>query len=67
MGRSKKEIQSFPEDVKDDMGMALRDVVYVFHAFKKKSKKGVATPKSDTDLVKDRLKKAEEHYKKHFK
>lgn len=39
------------------------DLVYVLHAFQKKSKKGRATPKSDIDLVKTRLKTAEQHYK----
>ncbi len=33
----------------------LADAVYVLHAFQKKSKKGIATPKHDLDLVKDRL------------
>jgi phage-related protein len=32
------------------------DVVYVLHAFQKKSKKGVATPKAEMDLVEKRLK-----------
>lgn len=39
------------------------DVVYVLHAFQKKSKKGIATPKSDLDLIKQRLKAAEQDYK----
>jgi phage-related protein len=33
--------------------------VYVLHAFKKKSKKGIATPRSDLELIKGRLKDAE--------
>lgn len=37
--------------------------VYMLHAFQKKSKKGSATPKADIDLVKRRLKIAEEHSK----
>jgi Phage-related protein len=37
--------------------------VYVLHAFQKKSKKGIATPKPDIDLIKKRLKVAEEDYK----
>ena len=37
----------------------------MLHAFQKKSKKGQATPKSDIDLIKKRLKAAEEHYKTH--
>lgn len=39
------------------------DLVYVLHAFQKKSKKGIATPKADIDLIKSRLKIAEEDYK----
>jgi phage-related protein len=37
--------------------------VYVLHVFKKKSKKGAATPKREIDLVMSRLKDAEEHYR----
>ena len=39
------------------------DVVYVLHAFQKKSKKGIETPKRDIDLIKQRLKLAERDYK----
>lgn len=38
-------------------------VVYVLDAFKKKSKSGVATPREDLDRIRERLKKAREHYK----
>ncbi len=38
------------------------DVVYVLHAFKKKSKRGVKTPQPDIDLVKRRLRDAERDY-----
>jgi phage-related protein len=34
--------------------------VYVLHAFQKKSKTGIATPKSEIDMVKQRLKRAME-------
>jgi len=34
--------------------------VYVLHAFQKKSKKGAKTPKAQIDLLKGRLKRAEE-------
>lgn len=37
--------------------------VYVLHAFQKKSKSGSKTPKHEIDLVKDRLKRAQEHYR----
>jgi phage-related protein len=41
-------------------------VIYVLHAFQKKSKKGVATPQRDIDLIKARLKRAEEHYRENY-
>lgn len=34
--------------------------VYVLHAFQKKSKKGIETPKSEIEIIKARLKKAKE-------
>jgi hypothetical protein len=36
--------------------------VYALHAFQKKSKKGITTPKQDIDLIRERLKRAEMHY-----
>jgi phage-related protein len=36
--------------------------VYVLHAFQKKSKRGVATPKAELDLIEQRLKRAREDY-----
>jgi phage-related protein len=39
-----------------------REVIYVLHAFQKKSRKGIAPPKPDIDIVKERLKTAAEHY-----
>jgi phage-related protein len=39
------------------------DVVIVLHAFQKKSKKGIETPKQDIDLIRSRLKLAEAMYK----
>lgn len=44
----------------------LKDAVYVLHAFVKKSKKGVATPKHEMDLVRQRLKSAEAHHRINF-
>jgi len=38
----------------------LADEVWVIHAFQKKSKQGIKTPKHEIDLVKDRLKKLKE-------
>lgn len=36
--------------------------LYVLHVFQKKSKKGIKTPASEIELVRKRLKQAEEHY-----
>ena len=40
------------------------DRVFVLHAFQKKSKSGIATPKADVELIKQRLKQAVEISKK---
>ena len=37
-----------------------RDAVYVLHAFQKKSKSGIATPKKELDLIRQRLAEAEQ-------
>ena len=108
VGSSQKDIQDFPEDVKDDVGYALFQVqqgetpvcakplkglgsgvleiiedfrgdtyraaytvkfdkaVYVLHCFQKKSKHGIETPARDWDLIKQRLKWAEEDYKTNY-
>lgn len=39
------------------------DVVIILHAFQKKSKKGIATPKQDKELIHSRIKLAEIIYK----
>lgn len=39
------------------------DVIIVLHAFQKKSKRGIETPKQDMELIRSRLKLAEELYK----
>jgi phage-related protein len=38
----------------------LGDKIYVLHAFHKKSKKGIATPQSDVELIKKRYMEAQE-------
>jgi phage-related protein len=38
-------------------------VIYVLHAFQKKSKKGFKTPQSDIELIKNRLRQAQELHK----
>jgi phage-related protein len=41
----------------------LADAIYVLHAFQKKSKKGIATPKKEIDLIRERLATAERAYR----
>src|SRR5579863_2592700 len=38
----------------------LADVVWIVHAFQKKSTQGIKTPKREIDLIKDRLKRLRE-------
>lgn len=40
------------------------EALYVLHCFQKKSKSGIATPKSDLDLIGERFKMAEQRHKK---
>ena len=59
------------EVVEDEAGSTYRAVytvrfqnaVYVLHCFQKKSTRGIATPKPDLDLIRERLKAAEAHAK----
>ena len=39
------------------------NAIYVLHAFQKKSKRGIATPQADMDLIKRRLQQAAEDAK----
>jgi len=102
---SRKDLRSFPEEVRDDIGIALyraqqgkkhsaakplqgfggagileviadydgnayravytvrfAEIIYVLHCFQKKSRSGVSTPRQEIDLIKSRLKLAEEDY-----
>jgi phage-related protein len=38
-------------------------LVHVLHAFRKKAKTGIATPRRDIDRIKSRLRDAELHYR----
>ncbi|MGH8557458.1 MAG: type II toxin-antitoxin system RelE/ParE family toxin, partial [Methylococcales bacterium] len=44
-------------------GVQIGEKLYVLHAFHKKAKSGMATPKPDVDLIKKRYKVAQEHAK----
>ncbi len=39
------------------------EAIYVLHVFQKKSKRGIATPKPDIDLIRRRLGEVERHYR----
>jgi phage-related protein len=39
-----------------------RGLVYVLHAFQKKSRRGIATPKTELNVIAQRLKRAQEDY-----
>ncbi|MGB8841886.1 MAG: type II toxin-antitoxin system RelE/ParE family toxin, partial [Aliidongia sp.] len=62
------------EIVEDHDGNAYRAVytvkfagtIYVLHAFQKKSRKGIKTPQDDIELIKRRLRVAEQDYQSRF-
>ena len=58
------------EIVEDHAGDTYRGVytvrlagrIYVLHVFQKKSKRGIKTPKAESELIKSRLRRAEEEH-----
>lgn len=42
------------------------EIVYVLHAFQKKSTSGISTPKRELDLIQQRLKAARKHHEEHY-
>jgi phage-related protein len=53
-------VSSFQSDTyRAVYGIKIGKKLYVLHAFKKKSKSGIKTPKPDLDLIKRRLKEAQ--------
>jgi phage-related protein len=58
------------ETVEDNAGDTYRAVytvrlagrIYVLHVFQKKSKRGIKTPKAESELIKSRLRRAEEEH-----
>jgi phage-related protein len=40
------------------------EVLYVLHAFQKKSRRGIATPRSEIELIRTRLRRAAEDYER---
>ncbi|MGD2062979.1 MAG: type II toxin-antitoxin system RelE/ParE family toxin [Nitrospirota bacterium] len=100
IGSSRKDLQKFPQAVRDDVGYDLYtvqlgrtpasakplkglggvmelverydkdtyravyianlgDTIYVLHCFKKKSKRGIATPKEEMEVIRQRLRYAQ--------
>jgi phage-related protein len=53
-------IRQAGEDYRTVVALQLGSIIYVLHAFQKKSKKGIATLKPDVDLIKQRYKEAKE-------
>lgn len=44
-----------------------RHVVYVLHCFQKKAKHGIKTPQQEIELIKQRLRVAEQDYETHYR
>jgi len=40
----------------------LADAIYVLHVFQKKSRRGISTPHQEIELIRARLRQAEEHH-----
>lgn len=68
IGSSRRDLRGFPAPYAGDTYRAVytvrfEDAIYVLHAFQKKSKRGLATPKKEIDLIKQRLAAAEQDYR----
>jgi hypothetical protein len=50
-----------PRAIPGAPSVPIADRVYVLHFFQEKSKRGIATPKKEIDLIKRRLRDAVEH------
>jgi phage-related protein len=56
-------VEDFDEDTyRTVYTVKFAEIVYVLHAFQKKSKHGIATAKQDVNLIEARLKRARDHY-----
>jgi phage-related protein len=52
-----------PEPYRAVYTVRFEGLVFALHVFQKKSKRGAATPKADIDLIRERLKVAEQFAK----
>ena len=69
VGSARNDLLGFPDSVVREIGHALyvarfAEVIYVLHAFQKKSTRGVATPRQEIEMVRTRLRQAEEEYQR---
>ena len=62
VGSSQADLKTFPAAVRGVVGYAL----YVLHALQKKAKRGIATPKPEIDLIRRRLRAAEQQYSENY-
>ena len=47
--------------------LKLRGAGYVLHAFQKKPTRGIATPRRDIEVIKERYARAREHHAAHYR
>jgi phage-related protein len=78
IGSSRDDLRAFPDEVRrlvdDEDGNTYRavytvrfsGVIYVLHAFQKKSKRGIETSKRDIAIIKARLQTAEAHCRQNY-
>jgi phage-related protein len=63
VGSAKDDLLEFPDSVVREIGHATcAEIVYVLHAFQKKSRRGIATPRQEIERVRTRLRQAEQEY-----
>ena len=67
LGGVMKLVEDFERDTyRAAYTVSFAQAVYVLHVFKKKSTSGVGTPKPDKDLIRMRLRVADEHYRETY-
>ena len=65
IGSSKADLKRIPDPLRRRTGFATYQAQAGLrhHAFQKKARRGIATPKQELDLVRRRLRAAERHYR----
>ena len=54
----------YPTKFNSGRDIPLREQLWVLHAFQKKAKHGIKTPKKDIDLIRERLKRLKKELRK---